>query len=127
MLKSQYYINRLAEDLRECREEDTDPTSKISKRKSEFFDDCVRYLMYEKPYVHEGFSIEPMIERLKNMGISLGIGAGIRKGSEKLVNSDLLKSVPVISEHLKIPKSQARDVLSFYQRYLKSQPSIFKK
>ncbi|MBQ2573328.1 MAG: hypothetical protein II575_03835 [Bacteroidales bacterium] len=70
MLKRQYYINRLAEDFRLCRENGTDPAAEIRIGRRKFISNCISQLMYDKPYVHAGFSIEPMIERLKSQGIA---------------------------------------------------------
>ncbi len=70
MLKRQYYINRLAEDFRLCRENGTDPAAEIRIGRRKFISNCISQLMYEKPYAHEGFSIEPMLERLKSQGIA---------------------------------------------------------
>ncbi|MBQ5457299.1 MAG: hypothetical protein IIT61_01090 [Bacteroidales bacterium] len=70
MLKRQYYISRLAEDIRRCRENGTDTAAEIRISRRKFICNCINQLMYDKPYVHAGFSIEPMIERLKSQGIA---------------------------------------------------------
>ena len=70
MLKRQYYINRLAEDIRICRENGTDTAAEIRISRRKFISNCINQLMYDKPYAHAGFSIEPMIERLKSQGIA---------------------------------------------------------
>ena len=70
MLKRQYYISRLAEDIRRCRENGTDPAAEIRIGRRKYISNCISQLMYEKPYAHEAFSIEPMFERLKSQGVA---------------------------------------------------------
>lgn len=70
MLKRQYYINRLAEDIRRCREIDTDPASEIRIGRRKFISNCISQILYEIPYINAGFSFEPMAGRLKTCGIS---------------------------------------------------------
>jgi hypothetical protein len=70
MLKRQYYISRLAEDIRRCRENGTDPAAEIRIGRRKYISNCISQLMYEKPYAHDGFSIDPMIERMKSLGVA---------------------------------------------------------
>ena len=70
MLKRQYYISRLAEDIRRCRENGTDLAAEIRIGRRKYISNCISQLMYDKPYAHDGFSIDPMIERMKSLGVA---------------------------------------------------------
>lgn len=70
MLTRQYYINRLADDLRQCQQNGRDTSDEIRIGRHKYLCNSVNQLLFDIPYLCERFSFEPLAESLKNMGIA---------------------------------------------------------
>lgn len=70
MLTRQYYINRLADDLRQSQQNGRDTSDEIRIGRHKYLCNNVNQLLFDIPYLCEGFSYEPFAESIKNLGIA---------------------------------------------------------